>query len=811
MSLIPSGFSKNAAGGASFYDHPIEQSLRFNDSDNPYLSRTPSSTGNRKTWTWSGWLKRGSDFTNQYIFDAFVDANNRDFINWNGSVLRYRFISGGTSYQQDTVALFRDPNAWYHIVWSVDTTQATAANRSKLYVNGVLQSYTGTEPTQNLNTSINNTVAHNIGRYGGGSYNLDGYLAEVHFIDGTALDPTSFGETKSGVWIPKAYAGSYGTNGFYQKYSNSGSLGADSSGNGNNFTATNLAATDVVLDSPTNNFATWNVLANVNGDTFSEGNLKVLPAFSPYSYTPSSIGTSSSKVYAEFYVGATSNFDMFGIVTTVSTGTTIYIGQSSEAWGYRGWTGQIINGGSVSSYGNTFTTGDIVGIAVDLDNGYLYFSKNGTWQNSADPTSGSSGTGGINISSISGKDIFFAYSDYDISSTQAVYIGNFGQDSSFAGNKVAQGNTDANGYGDFFHSVPSGYLALCTANLSLPDAMNPALDASPQDHFNTVLYTGNGSTNAITGVGFQPDFTWIKSRSNAFVHALYDSVRGATKNLISNNTDSEYTYSTGLNAFNTDGFSLGNLSWVNFNTDSFVSWNWKANGSGVSNTDGTITSTVSANTDAGFSIVSYTGNSTNGATIGHGLTQTPDFIVVKCRSTSGPHWAVHHQANGYNKALYLDLLNAASSNTAYFQNASSTTFTLGTQADVNYSGRTYIAYCFHDVEGFSKFGSYTGNGSTTDGPFVYTGFRPAWILHKNVTTGSTYWGMLDATRNIDNEVDLVLQANSSAAESQETTRDFDFLSNGFKIRGGNTQINTSGNTYIYAVFAENPFKYANAR
>lgn len=327
-------------------------------------------------------------------------------------------------------------------------------------------------------------------------------------------------------------------------------------------------------------------------------------------------------------------------------------------------------------------------------------------------------------------------------------------------------------------------------------------------YFNTVLYTGNDATDrSITGVGFQPDFTWIKSRSNAFFHELYDVVRGfsSTTNgrvLYSNVTNAEGTPNT-FNSFNTDGFTVSKQSGetgTNGNGATFVAWNWLANGAGVSNTAGTITSTVSANTTAGFSIVSYTGTGAN-ATVGHGLGVAPDMIICKSR-TQAQNWATYHSSLGNTKAVFLDGSGGASTSSSYWNNTSptSTLFTVGNSGDVNFNAGTQISYCFSSIKGYSKFGSYTGNGST-NGPFVYTGFKPAFVMSKR-TDDTDNWRLFDNKRNTFNIVNNQLLADLENAENTNTF--IDFLSNGFKYRldGG---INTSSGTYIYMAFAENPF------
>jgi len=330
------------------------------------------------------------------------------------------------------------------------------------------------------------------------------------------------------------------------------------------------------------------------------------------------------------------------------------------------------------------------------------------------------------------------------------------------------------------------------------------------EHFNTKLYTGNGSTQSITGVGFQPDFVWLKQRSSGvYYHRLQDSIRGAGKPIYSNRTDAEGDFGTGttgsIRTFDTDGFSIGSDTGSNENNTTMVSWNWKANGTGVSNTDGSITSTVSANTTSGFSIVSYTGTGAN-ATVGHGLGVAPSWIVIKGRNQT-EDWTTYHASTGNTKNVILNSTAVPDTHSTYWQNTSPTSsvFYLGSSTRPNTSGGTYIAYCFADVKGFSKFGSYTGNGNA-DGTFVYTGFKPAFVIMKRTdTTG--HWLLFDNNRSSSGGSNLIqeyLYPNLSDAESSDATRGIDFLSNGFKQRNDFSAINASGGSYIYMAFAEEP-------
>ena len=321
-------------------------------------------------------------------------------------------------------------------------------------------------------------------------------------------------------------------------------------------------------------------------------------------------------------------------------------------------------------------------------------------------------------------------------------------------------------------------------------------------YMNTKLYTGDATTShAITGVNFQPDMTWIKSRTSADTHALFDAVRGATKRIIPNNDTVEGTQSNGLTAFDSDGFTVSDAGIVNQNYN-YASWNWKANGAGSANTDGSINSTVSVNDTAGFSIVSYVGNSTN-STVGHGLSTAPKMIIFK-NLNDNASWRVAHDSIGWDKSLFLDNSNATQTEPTYFNSTAPTNqvFYLGTNGGANNSGDNIIAYCFADVQGYSKFGSYTGNGNT-DGTFVYTGFKPAWVMVKK-SSATNNWVMTDNKRDpFNDDATNYLLANDTGAAG--TGLNFDFLSNGFKLRSNSGGTNTSSATYIYMAFAENPF------
>ncbi len=326
------------------------------------------------------------------------------------------------------------------------------------------------------------------------------------------------------------------------------------------------------------------------------------------------------------------------------------------------------------------------------------------------------------------------------------------------------------------------------------------------DYFNTKLWTGNGSTQNITGVNHTPDFVWIKKRTDADGARIFDTIRGATKAIFTNSTSAETTVTSELSAFDSDGYTLGASDAVNGNTKQYVGWNWKANGTGSANTDGSINSTVSVNTTAGFSIVSYTGTGAN-ATVGHGLGVAPSMIITKSTgAVTG--WGVYHQSLGNTDALFLNETTATGASSVYWNNTSPTSsvFSVGSASAMN-NTNGMIAYCFAEKTGYSKFGSYTGNGSASSGPFIYTGFKPAFVMIKKTdNTGS--WEMFDAKREGFNPQVHGLYANLNNAE--DNTDDLlDLLSNGFKLYHDGGGLNTSGGTYIYMAFAEAPLVGSN--
>ena len=790
----------------------LTKSLRFRSSASAYLNRTLTTPTNSKICTFSFWVKRGKL---SYSNPRFLDANNGGTSK--GSQFNYYFngsdqleIGDYNNTILTSSQVFRDPSAWYQIILSIDTTQATATNRIKVYVNGSLITYTqgASFPTQNEQLAINTACNHAISaKVAGAGDFFDGYFAEINFIDGQALTPSSFGSTNAltGVWQPAKYTGTYGTNGFYLPFTNTTStttLGYDFSGNGNNWTTNNFSLTagstyDSMTDVPTltsattANYAVMNPLSQSSYITLSGGNLNTAGnTTSDTGVAGSTFGLVTGKWYAEYTVNSTnSNRPGIGIIANPTGNFRNGDLDFSNAGSFEYYpNGALDVAGSRLGTFSTFTTGDIIGIAIDCDNGAAYVSKNNTWQNSGVPTSGASKTGAVvTWTPTSTYTQYVAVAQYNTSSAST----NFGQRA-------------------FSYTPPTNFNSVNTYNLPTSTIVkgNTVMDAT--------TYTGTGTTGlAITNAGsFKPDFVWIKLRSTSGWHQLQDSNRGSGYVLYSNVTDAEANkVGTSQIQFDSGGFTLigsspGNGD-INTNGSTFVGWQWQAGqGTNTSNTSGSITSTVSVNATAGFSVVTYTGNGSNGATVGHGLGVTPAMIIFK-RRDAAEIWVVSHQSLANTANNYLELASNVVTQTAtgWLSKTSSTFGFPTTYTATNVNASPYVAYCWSEIAGFSKFGSYVGNGST-NGTFVYTGFRPKFVLTKS--TGVAHdWNIWDSSRSPYNAAGLLLQPNSSGAE--QSPYNVDLLSNGFKFYDSNSTWNGSGETYIYMAFAENPFKNALAR
>ena len=923
-SASPLFFGAGAADAAAFQ---IDRSLRFNSADSAYLNRTPSSAGNRRTFTWSGWVKRTAMGADKFIFSAGSDPSNMHYLRFKSNDTLEATENKGNSVQSSLVtsAVYRDPSAWYHIVYVYDSTQSTAADRLSLYVNGVEVTAFGTStyPSQNHDSYINSTSNHYINARPDPAAYSDAYLAEVNLLDGTAVsDASDFGEyDDNNVWQPKDTSGlTFGTNGFRLKFddnSSNSALGNDSSGNDNDWTVNNISTAgsawnqsqtwssslssstgfrgsepatnafdgdtsticsavnngvvtftspvtfasdstirvivhggdhtvtvnggsdqtisagsyqtvsftnssnstftmtfqrdssadtgiraieiggnvlvdssvvdpnaadiDSLIDTPTNytadsgnnggNYATFNPLdkATAGTTTISNGNLDASVQHSGTTYPAARLtispAQSSGKYQWEVTIGAkTTTYYQMGLNLSPAAYST---GDQHATFRGDGLTSSSLPG-SWSGTPPSFTEGDVITVAYDADASNCKFYKNGV----LGPT--------FTLTSIPGNLNFGVWADSN--NGYASYSLNAGQR-------------------PFAYPV-TGYNSLCTTNLPDPTIADgsTAMDAK--------LYTGNGTSQTITGYGFSPDFAWFKSRNGTDYHALVDTVRGKTKVLFSNTTDDEETRTEGISSFNSDGFSLGDYAPMNKNNDSLVAWAWDAGTSTVSNTDGSITSSVRANQSAGFSIVTFNSGSAGQKTIGHGLGAAPKFIISKDRTNTAP-WVNYHKSLGTTSDYLIFATDGKLTVSNIWGSTAPSSTVFGFDSGNNsYANADVVAYCFAPVEGFSAFGSYTGNGST-DGPFVFTGMRPRWLLIK-ATTGSASWYLYDTARSEFNVTEHALKPNNNDAEGS-TSNKLDILSNGFKWRNSGTSSNVSGVEYIYAAFAEHPFKTARAR
>ncbi len=959
--------------------YTIGNSARFVSGNSDYLNRTPGSMGNRKTWTFSTWVKRGTLAANQAIFSAYsanTDAGYAALI-FNSSD-QLSFVGGSTVWRASN-AVFRDPAAWINIVLSFDTTNATAQNRIRMYVNGVeITSWASNNaPTLNADYVISSTSLQYLGITDSGSGStklLDGYMADVYFVDGQQLAPSSFGTNDSnGYWRPIAYSGTYGTNGFKLNFANSAALGNDSSGNSNTWTVNGLVAVDQVIDTPTNSFATQSAITGgSNRATISEGGLKTTSGVTTVLGSASTFSVNSGKWYWEVTnvtAGSSSAYPVIGAYRGIPNDLTNRPGGDVNGFGYF-----ADAGGAHAFYIDaaataiaSFTAGDVIGIALDLVNNQVSVYKNNVLQTTQTIVAGTYTP---------------AESNYNGSVTR--YNSGQGGQSDLTYDSASGGN--------FKYTPPSGYKALSTYNLPAPTI------TVPKNYFDAVTYVGTGSTQNVlqsstsspSVLGFTPDLVWIKDRTTTNAHGIFDSVRTATNYWSSNANTTETTSATSLTAFLSNGFTLGSNSLFNTSSNNYVSWLWKK----------------SPTTD-GVDIVTYSGDNTANRNISHSLGAAPDMVIVKSRNVAGDPNVWHSSLSGATSFLLLDttaaqtttnspwgtgnfsstqfmVTNNATNNTNAAPAAGTTTVTYSTAGTfsfsvpdftymtvtvkgaggggggvtgattyscgkgctgflaspagsnggaggnssfnasvvgngggggggspggvptgsagssgtasggdtnttgggtsggaaasnncattyvtgggvagaggaggqavkayttggisgsitvvvgagasggaggvgdvctgntgsasgagsvvISYSGgttATYVAYLFKGVPGFSKFGSYTGNGSA-DGPFIYTGFKPRYVMIKRTdTTGS--WQVHDTARSSFNPMSHELYPNSSAAE--DTTWLIDSDVNGFKLRSdsSSTDNNATGGTYIYAAFADVPFKYS---
>ena len=751
----------------------IANSCIFNDDDLPRLYRQISA-GNRKTYTISLWFKLGkSPPTDGAGFWSTSPSNDSGY---GGNPSPYnlaflQFVSGAIEIQDYEVSgnhyimrkrtnrTFEDTSKWYHFLMAVDTTQSTESDRMKMYIDGdLITSFNDLNssfgyPDQNEDTGANKDTNYDVINIG---YNQhwDGCIAEFNFVDGTALTPDTFGltDTSTGRWIPKALTGiTYGTNGYRLQFGSSSNFGDDTSGNNNDFSVINLVAGDQTTDSPTQNHATFDSQRNGGDWTLSEGNLKIVgtPSTGAGRMCLSGMNVpNSGKIYWEVEADAINDspryVGLFKDKVSLTAGAStidmrwlaIRNGGSAD--------GKLWDGKVVSSQLTTFTSGDIIQFARDGEK--LWIGKNNTWLNSGNPSTGANPL----LTNIDTKNSNWKMGVWSLSTglggASHTFIMNAGQKT-------------------FSYTPPTGFSAWQQDNL-------------PE------------TTKGVSGL------VWTKHRDRSKSPTWYDSSRGRHLALFSSGNDAETTYVNGVQKFLAGGQSIGENLHENQSGDSFVSWNWVANG-GVtsSNNDGSISSVVQANTLAGFSIVRWTGDGGQ-STVGHGLSSTPKIVIQKDLDSTSDWWFYTTAIDGSYDYLKLDSSVAKSDFSATAP--TSTVFT-----SHGWGTTSMIGYCFHEISGYSKFSSYTGNGST-DGPFIYTGFKPSFIMFKR-TNSATDWQIQDNKRDTFNPSQKVMTPNQTYTEFTNSLYSVDFLSNGFKIRNSTSPWNISGSTYFYMAFAEHPF------
>ena len=792
-------------GASAAGDYEVKKSLRFDFDADVKLSRTPSSSTNSSgKGAISFWMKlsglktsqvngglilaggdSGSGPNSAYI-QLWDSANHGNYSNG------YGLYFGNSSDWVETRAYFKDHSAWYHVCCIWDTSLGTQTDRMQVWINNERAEFDSfiSWPTQNESFDMMNISGDEylIGRRNSTDMNFDGYLAEWHFVDGTVKAATDFAETNddTGQWVPKKYDGVYGTNGFYLNFSDSSgttatTLGKDSSGNGNNWTPTGFSVAagtgcDSYEDTPTNNFPTFNQNQKkagsvVNGAldvNYSDGD--------DNASNTATMGMRTGKWYYEITDRTDSSGTAAGIIG-VCPDSYMETKRMANGWpgfgsgsgiGFNGGDQHYTTGSNLGTYGGTWTTNDVIGVAVDADAGKIALSKNGQWADGAGNFDEAGITGGAQ-KTIPGDAPYFAVVSDTSGSHDPKFSINFGQRA-------------------FAHTPPAGYKKLCTKNLPEP----PSLKAS--DYFNTKLYTGNNSTQVISGVGFKSDIAWFKPRSINDNNVFWRRDGDATsdwKYQYTNGNGGESGYrSDGITAWGSDGYTLGNWNNLNTNNATMVIWSWKKSAT------------------AGLDIVKYTGNGSARA-IDHNLNAVPEMMWVK-RIDGADNWMVYHKAMGNTHYVELNGGNSYVDFAAAWNDTSptSTQFTVGTDGSVNGNGQSFVAYLFSSIEGYSKVGSFKGNGAA-DGPFVYTGFRPQFLCIRSVTQGNN-WAIFDNKRDPYNSMHERLHPNTNGGTNAGAGDTIDFYSNGFKCINSDSLENPSSAWVAYMAFAKTPYKYSNA-
>ena len=814
--FVPHIITPDSAMLGESYGINIPRSLRLNTANGGgYLTKS-SGGGSATKWTYSLWTKNCAIGNGLFCGYNGNNSNSRETLSMGGSGgIDWQLRYGGSqhAYRRSTYGTdsdHMDNTGWLHVVFQWDSNNGTTADRWIVWVNGERQPQLQYNATQSGSSSGFMTGETWIGRAADTTgYSAEFYVAEMHAVNNAVLAPTHFGFTDpiTGAWRPKkssdiVAATTYGTGGWYLDFSDPSNIGADRSGNSQNWTVHSLSASDVVFDTPTNNFCILNN-NDRSGNESTNGNLQSGTAGTgAWRHTRSTflLEKGSGRWYWEVQQKGTidgSNGHIAGLAhqnyitrTQDPNGNSgyMYARQSDKRY----W-----NGGNAAGHFPTTANNDIIQFAFDADTGLLWSGKNNTWTG-ANPATGTSHSYEINYGGGDGGDVTPFVGSYGSSIYSIV---NFGQQA-------------------FTYTPPTGFRAICSKNFEI---QGPTI-TNTKSHFDIVTFTGNGSTGqSITSLQFQPDLIWFKNRGGTNWHALFDVARGRAKGWSTNVTNVESTSSAtqDLISFDSNGFTVGTTyAWgsVNGNTNNIVAWCWKAGGAAVSNSDGTITASVSANKDAGFSVVSYTGTGSDG-TVGHGLGAVPDCIILKNRDRA-VEGLVKHTKMDSGKVMYTSLTDgedtASGSNNGIIGNLdNASTFSLsrtgnsGNYNNNNVSGEKFIAYCWRSIPGYSKMGIFTGNGQggTTQpgGQVVRCGFKPALVIMKRTSSDSgANWGMFDFKRLGYNKKVRDLRFNTNSSEGGDD-RLVSLESDGFRITTTSGGFGGSdGQTYVFMAWAENP-------
>ena len=764
----------------------VANSTIFNDDDSAYLTRTYVTPTAATTFTFACWFKPGSSTGDLYIISTGTDSSSEGYIAINNSTGGGQIWiadpnAGSGNFGARTSATFSDSSQWYHLCIGIDST-AGSGSRFKLEVNGVEQTMLDnlgggslpTEPSSSQSMKLNGATDFTIGRRHrtSGEY-FDGYLANVYFIDGEKKQASDFGQldTSTNRWVSKAYSGSYGNNGFKLAFGtastgngNTNGVGTDTSGEGHNWTEQGFTTSDQVIDSPSQNFATIDpVISNgATPVTLSDGNLTGVRSASGFQQAYSSFSgfrlqENTGIYFAEVLMGAdSSNFSVGVLSGDPPSSTNRYLGQDSNTYGYAYDSGNKVNNGTGASYGATYTSGDVIGIEIDTDTGSINFHKNGSDQGQA-------------FTAVPGPYSFA----FDTESGGGPNTFNFGQQMVLGG---ASTTFNATAGGRFKHTPPTGAKALNQDNL-------------------------DDTASKITA------WAWIKNRDATDNHILVDRVRGVGKDMHSNNTDAEATNLNTVQRFLQRGVQIGSDVEVNTANESYVLWQWllgdsATTGSSITTGSPSLTTTGIVAAADHFSILSYTGNATGGATIAHGMSAAPEMIVIKERDNANG-WIVGSDVVGYTKILRLDTTDASTTDSGAFNDTapSATLITLGSNNGTNRSSGKMICYAFRSIPGVCKVGKYIGNGNN-NGVYVNLGFKPRWVMVKGLAA-SRNWNTLDTARNPVNVASpFVLLPNDTLVDTAGQIGAFDILSDGFKPRDTAANSNASGETYLYMAMAD---------